>query len=117
MLSGYGTKDPIDDFKSLADKLSDKFKVVVLEYFGYGKSTVTSEERINENIVNEIRLSLDKLGIEPPYILMPHSMSGLYALYYENKYPTKVEGLIGIDMSIPQKQLERWQSGSLQKSS
>ena len=49
MLSGWGTESPLDDFKPLVDKLSDKFKVVVLECFGYGKSTVTSEERTNEN--------------------------------------------------------------------
>ena len=92
--------------------MSDKFKVVVLEYFGYGKSTVTSEERTNENMVHEVRLALNKLGIEPPYILMPHSMSGLYALYYANKYSAEVEGVIGIDMSLPEKQIERWQKGS-----
>lgn len=115
MLSGWGTENPIDDFKPLADKLSDKFRVVILEYFGYRKSTVTSEKRTNENIVNEIRAALDKLDIKPPYVLMPHSMSGLYSLYYANKYPDEVEGIIGIDMSLPQKQLERWQNGSFKK--
>ena len=43
---------------------------------------------------------------------MPHSMSGLYALYYANKYSAEVEGVIGIDMSLPEKQIERWQKGS-----
>ena len=99
----------------MADKLSDKFRVVILEYFGYGKSTITPEERANESIVNEIRTALGKLGIEALYILMPLSMSGLYCLYYASKYSEEVEGIIGLDMSLPQKQLELWQNGSFRK--
>lgn len=115
MLSGWGTENPIDDFMPLADKLSDEYKVVILEYFGYGKSDITEDERTNENIVNEIRSALNELDIKPPYILMPHSMSGLYSLYYADKHPDEVKGIIGIDMSLPQKQLERWQNGSFKK--
>lgn len=108
LLSGWGTQNPIDDFRPLANRLCDEYKVVVLEYFGYCLSTPTSEERSNEAMVQEIRAALAKLEIEPPYILMPHSMSGLYSLYYAHHYPDEVEGIIGIDMSLPQKQLERW---------
>lgn len=39
---------------------------------------------------------------------MPHSMSGLYSLYYSNTYPSEVKAIVGIDASLPQKQLERW---------
>ena len=115
MLSGWGTENPINDFMPLADKLSDEYKVVILEYFGYGKSDITEDERTNENIVNEIRSALNELDIKPPYILMPHSMSGLYSLYYADKHPDEVKGIIGIDMSLPQNQLERWQNGSFKK--
>ena len=115
MLSGFGTDNPIEDFKPLAGKLSDKYKIVILEYFGYGGSDITEDERTNENIVNEIRSALNELDIKPPYILMPHSMSGLYSLYYADKHPDEVKGIIGIDMSLPQKQLERWENGRFKK--
>ena len=32
---------------------------------------------------------------------MPHSISGIYSLYYANSYPDEVEGVIGIDTSVP----------------
>ncbi len=108
MLSGWGTESPIDDFMPLADKLSSDYKVVILECFGYGESDITVDERSNQVIVQEIHTALEELKISPPYVLMPHSMSGLYSLYYANNYPSKVLGIIGIDMSLPQKQLERW---------
>ena len=115
MLSGWGTESPVDDFMPLADKLSLDYKVVILEYFGYGESDITVDERSNQAIVQEIRTTLDGLNIKPPYILMPHSMSGLYSLYYANNYPSEILGIIGIDMSLPQKQLERWTEETFEK--
>lgn len=115
MLSGWGTESPIDDFMPLADKLSSDYKVVILEYFGYGESDITEKDRSNEAMVQEIRIALNKLDIKPPYILMPHSMSGLYNLYYADNYLSEILGVIGIDMSLPQKQLERWTDETFEK--
>lgn len=66
-------------------------------------------------MVQAIRIALNKLDIKPPYILMPHSMSGLYSLYYADNYPSEISGIIGIDMSLPQKQLERWSEETFEK--
>lgn len=115
MLSGFGTESPIDDFMPLADKLSSDYKVVILEYFGYGESDITEKDRSSEAMVQAIRIALNKLDIKPPYILMPHSMSGLYSLYYADNYPSEISGIIGIDMSLPQKQLERWSEETFEK--
>ncbi len=101
LLSGLGTASPITDFMPLADRLSADYKVVILEYFGYGFSDTTKAERSNENIVNEIRTALNQLEIKGPYILMPHSISGVYSMYYAMKYPDEVEAIIGIDESVP----------------
>ena len=108
LLSEWKTEDPINDFNPLVEKLSDEYRVVVLEYFGYGSSSQTSTDRSNKNITEEIRTAMAKLEIKPPYILMPGGMYGLYSLYFANHYPEEVEAIIGIDMDLPQKQLERW---------
>ena len=115
MLSGWGTENPIDDFMSLANKLASDYKVVILEYFGYGRSSIVSKDRSNKIMVEEIRASLSALNIKPPYIIMPHSMSGLYSLYYANNYPEEVSAVVGIDASVPQKQLERWTKTSFKE--
>lgn len=115
MLSGWSTDSPLDDFMPLADKLSQDYRVVVLEYFGYGLSDITTDERSNKIMVQEIRTTLSELKVRPPYILMPHSMSGLYSLHYAENYPDEVSGIVGIDMSLPQKQLERWTEETFEK--
>lgn len=101
LLSGLGTASPIADFMPLAERLSKDYKVVIFETFGYGFSSTTKKERSNENIVNEIRTALKELEISGPYILMPHSISGIYSMYYAKKYPNEVEAIIGIDESVP----------------
>lgn len=115
MLSRWNADSPIDDFFPLYDKLSKDYKVVVLEYFGYSGSDITTDERTNQKIVQEIREALHKLNVTPPYILMPHSMSGLYSLYYAHNYPAEVSGIIGLDMSLPQNQLEQWDEDTFEK--
>lgn len=101
-LSGSGTCSPILDFKSLYSLLSDDYRIVVVEKFGYGYSDVVDEDRNIQTILSETRLALNKAGIEGPYVLCPHSMSGIEALYWVQKYPDEIEAIIGLDMAVPE---------------
>ena len=101
-LSGGGTCSPILDFKSLYSLLSDEYQIVVVEKFGYGYSDVVDRDRDIDSILDDTRKSLEMAGIKGPYVLCPHSMSGLEALYWANKYPDEVTAIIGLDMAVPQ---------------
>jgi len=101
LLPGLGTAAPALDFEPLINEMSKKNKVVVVEPFGYGWSDITNKERTVENIVEEIRLALQKANIKGPYILMPHSISGIYSIYYADKYPDEIKAVIGIDPTLP----------------
>lgn len=100
-MSGGGTCSPILDFKSLYSLLSNEYKIAVVEKFGYGFSDVADEDRDIDTMLNETRMALNKAGIEGPYVLCPHSLSGLEALYWAQKYPEEVEAIIGLDMAVP----------------
>ncbi len=101
LLSGLGTAAPVLDFEPLINQMAKNHKVVVVEPFGYGWSDMTEKERTVENIVEEIRTALKESGIEGPYILMPHSISGIYSIYFADKYPNEVKAIIGIDPTLP----------------
>ena len=101
-LSGGGTCSPILDFKSLYSLLSDEYRIVVVEKFGYGFSEIVDEERDIDTILAETRTALQMAGIEGPYVLCPHSMSGIEALYWAQKYPDEVSAIIGLDMAVPE---------------
>lgn len=101
-LSGGGTCSPILDFKSLYSLLSDEYRIIVVEKFGYGYSDIVDEDRNIQTILSETRLALNKAGIEGLYVLCPHSMSGIEALYWAQKYPDEIEAIIGLDMAVPE---------------
>lgn len=97
LLPGFGVALPSADFGPLMRELSEKHTVVTVEYFGIGFSDQTAIPRTNENYINELRTALEKAGFTPPYILMPHSASGIYSEYYANKYPDEIKGIIMLD--------------------
>lgn len=101
-LSGGGTCCPILDFKSLASCLSGRYKTAIVEKFGYGFSDVVDTGRDIGSILEDTRAALSAAGSSPPYVLCPHSMSGLEALYWARKYPDEVSAVVGLDMAVPQ---------------
>jgi len=100
-LSGSGTASPILDFKPLYERLADDYRIVEIEKFGCGFSDIVDTERSFDTILREDREALKKLGIEGPFILCPHSMSGLETILWAQNYPEEVEAIIGLDMSVP----------------
>lgn len=97
LLPGMGVGLPSADFAPLMRKLSEKYTVVTVEYFGVGFSSETSKPRTSENYVEEIRTALKQADFIAPYILMPHSISSVYSEYYAAKYPEEVEAIISLD--------------------
>jgi len=101
LLRGFGTPCPALDFKYLMDKFSAQYRVIVVEYFGCGWSDKTDAPRTISNFIEETRAALKLAGFAPPYILMPHSISGIYTLYYVHTYPEEIEAVIGLDTAFP----------------
>lgn len=101
-MSGSGTASPIYDFKTLYSRLSDDYRIVVIEKFGYGFSDIVDGERDFDTILRQDREALSKLGIEGPYVLCPHSMSGIEAIMWAQDYPDEVEGIVSLDMATPE---------------
>jgi len=100
-MSGGGTRFPTKDFKPLWSLLSDKYRVVVVEKSGYGWSEATQNPRDIDTMIDESRKALKLCKIDSPYILVPHSMSGLEAIYWAQKYPQEVKAIIGLDAATP----------------
>jgi pimeloyl-ACP methyl ester carboxylesterase len=100
-LSGFGTSSPLYDFKALYSRLSDEYRIVVVERAGYGWSDISSSPRDIDTVLQESRTALQLAGEEPPYVLFPHSMAGLEALRWAHLYPGEVETIIGLDPLVP----------------
>lgn len=100
-MSGGGTCSPTLDFKSLYSRLSDDYRIAVIEKAGYGFSEIVDLPRDIDTVLEETRKAIKLAGEKPPYVLFPHSMSGIEALYWAEKYPDEVVGIVGLDPAVP----------------
>lgn len=100
-MAGSGTTAPTLDFRGLYRRLSGDYRTVVVERAGYGWSEDGGASRDIETVLGETRLALALAGESPPYVLLPHSMSGLEALYWANRYADEVAAIIGLDPATP----------------
>ncbi|MFW5961976.1 MAG: alpha/beta hydrolase [bacterium] len=100
-MSGLGTSSPYYDFKVLFEKLSDDYRIVVVERAGYGWSEISSADRDLETVLHETRTALKLAGEKAPYVLFPHSLAGLEAIYWANRYPDEIKTVIGLDPLVP----------------
>lgn len=100
-MAGSGVGCPTYEYKPVYRRLSDKYRIAVIEKAGYGLSGKAVTERTVENLVEESRTALKNLDILPPYILAPHSYSGFEAIWWANTYPDEVKAVLSLDMGFP----------------
>ena len=113
-LSGSGTVAPVYDFKILYQKLLNDFEIIVIEKFGYGYSDLYDAPTDIDSLIFYHREALSKIGEEGPFILLPHSLSGLEAIRWKQTYPEEIKAIIGLDMAVPAQYLS-WGKEELDK--
>lgn len=111
-ISGSGIAAPIYEMKGLYRKFSKENKIAVVERAGYGYSDVFDDKRDIDTILDQTRNALIQSGNKPPYILVPHSIAGLEAVYWAQKYPNEVKAIIALDIGLP-KQYVTYKMGFL----
>ena len=110
-LSGSGTVAPSLDFKILYRKLEDKFRIIVIEKFGYGYSDLYNARTDIDSLISYHRQALESLGEQGPFILLPHSLSGLEAIRWRQRYPDEIKAIAGLDMAGPAQYISWGQEG------
>lgn len=106
-MSGGGTCSPILDFKSLFSLFAAEYQVVVVEKSGYGFSEDSDMDRNIDTILEESRMALKEVGISKKLVVIPHSMSGIEAIHWANRYPDEVHAIIGLDPTVPDIYVDR----------
>lgn len=113
-MSGSGTVAPMYDFKVLYKKLVDNYRIIVIEKFGYGYSDLYECPCDIDSVVSYQKKALEIIGEKAPYILLPHSMSGIEAIRWKQMYPDDINAMIGLDMATPLTYME-WDKNEIRK--
>lgn len=72
---------------------------------GLGWSDPSPNPRTIETIVDELHTLLTNGDVPKPYILVGHSMGGIYMLHYASRYPADIAGLVLVDSAHPQQEV------------
>ncbi len=89
-------------WKTILPALSQEYSVLTYNRPGYGASPMMSTPRDGQHIVTELRILLQELNLPPPYILVGHSIGGLYMQLFARQHPEDVAALVLIDPTHPQ---------------
>lgn len=96
-ISGLGVNDYGIMLHYVTDCLSEDNYIINIDREGYAFSDDSLAEQNVEHIVNTYREALKKIGVDGPYVLLPHSIGGVYATYWECTYPKEIEGIVYLD--------------------
>ncbi|MEJ0023265.1 MAG: alpha/beta fold hydrolase [Alphaproteobacteria bacterium] len=92
MISGLG--DGMESFRDVAPEIAKFATVILYDRAGYGGSDRSSRLRDAEASDRELSAVLAQSGIRGPYVVVGHSLGGLFAEYFAAKHPDQVSDLI-----------------------
>ncbi|MES9991256.1 MAG: alpha/beta hydrolase [Candidatus Thiodiazotropha sp.] len=97
--SGLG--DGMESWDGIMDEVSKISRVFAYSRPGYLPSSRTERPRTPRQIVDDLRRLLRQTGHNPPYLLVGHSLGGLYVLNFVERYPEEVAGVVLVDGRHP----------------
>ncbi|MDR7270958.1 pimeloyl-ACP methyl ester carboxylesterase [Pelomonas saccharophila] len=96
-----GARMTLDSWSAVVEALSRDATVLTHNRPGYGHSEAAEGPRSGEAVVEELRALLAAKGLKPPYVLVGHSLGGLYMQWFARRYPQEVQALVLVDSVYP----------------
>lgn len=93
-----GLGDTFEVWNAVQPTLADACGLTVAyNRAGYAGSGAAPGPRDAESVVDELREELKRQKLKPPYVLVGHSLGGLYMQYFARQYSDEVSGLVLVD--------------------
>ncbi len=96
-----GARNCIQRWEKVLQQLPNDVNVYAYNRPGYCKSSPSAKARNSKNIVDELRVALKQEGLKPPFILIGHSIGGLYVQHFAREFPEEVHGVVLVDAMYP----------------
>lgn len=96
-----GGSGPIEGWMRILPELVNWSSVFCYNRFGVAGSDKPQEPQDGLTIIETLREVLKITGLEPPYLLVGHSLGGLYANLYARRYPNEIAGVVFLESSHP----------------
>ena len=97
--SGCGEGGTMSGWDVVRNQVKDFAQICLYDRAGLGKSEKGPNPRNTIQIANELHALLIAAQIDPPYILVGHSMGGLHIQTYAMLYPDDIAAMVFVDPS------------------
>lgn len=104
--NGWGMD--LDNWNTVIDKLAEVAPVVSYDRAGIGKSDDDDKMPTLKNVATNLQTILKTLNISPPYIMIGHSLGGVYIRGYAGYFPNEIAGLVFVDPADFTETKEAW---------
>ncbi len=96
-LSGFTDGEAFLAWREMTKEVEKNNELYFVDRAGYGLSEDTKNDMTVEYVVEDYRKALKKAGVQAPYVLLGHSLGGVYSTYWESTYPDEIEGVVILD--------------------
>jgi pimeloyl-ACP methyl ester carboxylesterase len=114
-LAGGGTVGL--DYLNIQQRAAELTTSVIYDRAGTGWSQHVNLPRMSAEVIEELRALLTVAEVPAPYLLVGHSLGGLYARHYAQRYSGEVSGLVLLDPAhedynayMPKDLVDQWTS-------
>ncbi|MFC4099785.1 alpha/beta fold hydrolase [Paenibacillus xanthanilyticus] len=97
-----GGSGPIEGWMRTFHEMAGQTRTLAYNRLGVGGSAKPDRPQDGQTIVSTLRELLQKLGISPPYVLVGHSLGGLYANLFARLHPEEIVGVVLLEASHPE---------------
>lgn len=99
LINGGG--GPIEGWFRVMPELARSTSVLAYNRLGMGGSDKPAVPQHGKAIAKALAQLLKAADIPPPYVLVGHSLGGLYANLYARLYPSEIAGVVFVEASHP----------------
>ncbi|MFO7585370.1 MAG: alpha/beta hydrolase [Anaerolineales bacterium] len=96
-----GFRMPLDSWNMLYPDIEKLGKVFAYNRLGVGNSSKAMSDQTGSTVVETLRNLLKAVDLAPPYVLVGHSLGGIFTNLYARMVPEEVSGIVLVDAAHP----------------
>ena len=102
----YGLGGNLLNWEKVAGPVSELTTACFYDRAGYGDSDASPRAITAENVTDDLYWLLEKADVQKPFVLVGHSLGGLFATLYADRFPSQVAGLVLIEPAFAGQDLD-----------
>jgi pimeloyl-ACP methyl ester carboxylesterase len=100
-----GFRMPLSSWSRLYPEIQNHGRIFTYNRRGIGKTTKATRPQTGVEIIGTLEKNLNALNLFPPYILVAHSLGGLYANLYARAKPEHIAAVVFVEATHPNEKI------------